>query len=110
MSRRRTAAIVAGIALTLAVATGLYRVASAPPEPMKTEDFARYTRQAASLARETALLAEQVRSGRVTGHFARTHRQKLQEAVEDQAKELETPVPAPLAESGERARSLTTAL
>ena len=108
--RRRTAAIVAGIVLSLAAATGLYRVAAAPPEPMKTEDFARYTRHVASLARETALLAEQLRARRITGHFARAHRQKLQEEVEDQAEEFATPVPPQLAEAGERARALTTAL
>jgi hypothetical protein len=108
--RRRSAAIVAGIVLTLATASGLYRVAAAPPEPMKTEDFARYTRHVASLARETALLADQLRRNRVTGHFARAHRQKLQQEAEDQAEKLDTPVPPQLAEAGERARSLTTAL
>jgi hypothetical protein len=101
---------VAGIVLTLAAATGLYRVAAAPPEPMTTEEFARYTRHVASLARETALLADQLRARRVTGNFARAHRQKLQEEVEDQAKEFAAPVPLQLAEAGERARALTTAL
>lgn len=108
--RRRIAAIVAGIVLTLAAATGLYRVAAAPPEPMKTEEFARYTRHVASLARETALLANQLRSNRVPGNFARAHRQKLQEEVEDQAETLDTPLPPQLAEAGERARALNTAL
>ena len=108
--RRRIAAIVAGIVLTLAAATGLYRVAAAPPEPMKTEEFARYTRHVASLARETALLADQLRARRVPGKFARAHRQKLQEEVEDQAKTLATPAPPELADAGEHARSITAAL
>jgi hypothetical protein len=108
--RRRIAAIVAGIVLIVAAAAGLYRVAASPPEPMKADDFARYVRQVASLARETALLADLVRRDRVTGHFARTHRQKLEKEIEAVVEKLKAPVPPQLAEAGDRARSLTATL
>jgi hypothetical protein len=108
--RRRIAAIVAGIVLIVAAALSLYRVAAARPEPMRPEDFGRDVRLVASLARETALLADLARRDRVTGHFARTHRQKLEKEVEAQADKLKAPVPVSLAEAGEQARSLTARL
>jgi hypothetical protein len=108
--RRRIAAIVAGIVLIVAAVVGLYRVAASPPEPMKTEDFGRHVRQVTSLAHETALLADLVRRERVTGHLARTQRQKLEKEVEAQSEKLKAPVPPSLAEAGEQARSLTARL
>lgn len=108
--RRRIAAIVGGIVLVAAAVVVLYRVAASPPEPMKEEEFGRYVRQVASLARETALLADLTSRDRVTAHFASTHRQKLEEELEAQSEKLKAPVPPSLADAGEQARSLTARL
>jgi hypothetical protein len=77
---------------------------------MKPEDFARVVRQVASLARETAFLCARIEDDRVTGPFARTHRDKLEEELRDQAKELEEDVPPALEDAGGEARSLTAEL
>jgi hypothetical protein len=108
--RRRTAAIVAGIVLIAGALVGLYRAAASAPEPVKVEEFGRNVRHVASLAREAALLADLVHGNRVTGNFARTHRQKLEREVDDEVEKLKAPVPQQLDEAGERARALTSTL
>jgi hypothetical protein len=77
---------------------------------MKPEDFARAVRQVASLARETAFLCARIEEDRVTGPFARTHRDKLEEELRDQAQELQDDLPPALESAGGEARKLAAEL
>jgi hypothetical protein len=88
----------------------LYGIASEPPGPMKEEEFARAVRQVASLARETAFLCARIEDDQLTGPFARTHREKLEEEVRDQAEALQAAVPPALEAAAVEARELTANL
>jgi hypothetical protein len=77
---------------------------------MEAEEFGRIVRQVSSLARETALLCDEIRGDRLTGGFARTHRGKLEEELGNQAGKLQDAVPPPLADAAERARDLAAQL
>jgi hypothetical protein len=100
------------VALVLAALGGahLYGIASEPPGPMKEEEFARAVRQVASLARETAFLCARIEEDQLTGPFARTHREKLEEEVRDQAEALQGTAPPALEAAAAEARELTEKL
>jgi hypothetical protein len=107
---RRIAALVVALAIAVALAAFAYKVASEPPGPMQPEDFARSVRQLASLARETAFLCEQIQEDRLTAPFARTHREKLEGAVRDEAEQLGDAAPPGLADAASQARELAAQL
>jgi hypothetical protein len=107
---RRIAVVAVALILALAAGSLLFHVAAAPPAPMKAEEFARILRQVASLARETALLCEQIRDDRVTAAFARTHRERLEDELREQAEKLDGAVPPGLAQAAPFARELAAEL
>jgi hypothetical protein len=107
---RRIAAACAALFLALVAGVWLFRVASEPPGPVKREEFARVLRQVASLARETAVLCDQIAQNRLTGPFARTHREKLDEDLRDQAHALEASAPPDLEQAAAAARELAADL
>ena len=91
-AQRRT--VVLGVVGAVAVALGAgvaWTVASKEPEPRGAKDLGRAARQLGSLARETALLADNVNGRRVTARYADTQRGKLSEAVHEQGESLEAP-------------------
>jgi hypothetical protein len=106
----RIAAVIAAIILAIAGAAELYKVAAEPPGPMKPEDFARAVRQVTALARETAFLCARIEDDSVTGPFASTHREKLEEELRDQVEALAGPVPPALADAASQARALAADL
>jgi hypothetical protein len=106
----RIAGFAVAVLLALAAGALLFKVASRPPGPMEAEEFERIVRQVSSLARETALLCEQIREDRLTDGFARTHRGKLEEELGNQAGKLQDAVSPPLAGAAERARGLAAQL
>lgn len=91
-AKRRT--VVLGIAGAAALALGAgvaWSVASKEPQPRDAKDLGRAVRQLASLARETALLADNVDARRVTARYADTQREKLSDAVHEQGESLQAP-------------------
>jgi hypothetical protein len=78
----------------VAVACGgtlAWRVAAEAPGPEDARTLARSSRQLASLARDTASLADNVLGSRVTKNYARAHREKLAEEAKEQGQALEAP-------------------
>jgi hypothetical protein len=106
----RIALIAIACLLVAGAAAGLYAVASRPPEPMDARELGRITRQLASLARETAVLSGAILEDRVTGAYARTHREKIEEELGDQAAMLQAPLAPAVRAAGEKARTLAGAL
>ena len=107
---RRAVLFGAAAVTTLAAAFGLYRLASAPPEPMDERALGRSTRQVASLAADTALLAELVAAGKATGPFFRAHRGKLEEALVDETRKLDDALPPARKREGMAVRDLAAEL
>jgi hypothetical protein len=64
----------------------------------------------ASLARETAITADAILHSRVTAAYAKTHREKLEKAVGDEAERLDTSFEHGLRPDAEQVRELTARL
>jgi hypothetical protein len=103
---------VIGVVLCLAAALAgvLIFDASAKPKPLSGDELARAVHAMASIARETALFAEQLEDDRLSHAFAKAHRDKLAEILDDERDKLEATLPSSLAGSGERARALGSEL
>jgi hypothetical protein len=101
-------AAVAGLLVVGLIALfGAWKVASRAPEPEDARALARVTRQVASLARETAVTANAILKNRVTQSYAKTHREKLEQEVADQAEKLEASFEPQLAGDAGEVRALT---
>jgi hypothetical protein len=112
-SRFKGMRIASGIVAALVGVVGLAclgHIAAQPPAPIGGDDFARAVRSAASNARETAMLCAAIEKGRLSGPYARTHREKLHEDLADETKPLKDYAPPRLAADADRARSLVAEL
>ena len=110
MNNADIAAICGGAVVAAIGLFGAWKVASRPPEPQDARELARVSRQVASLARETALAANAILHSRVTLAYATTHREKLEEAVGEEAGKLEASFAPALRHDAEEARELTARL
>jgi hypothetical protein len=70
------------------------------------EDLKRVVGTLSSLAQESAFLVEELQKSDLTHAYAKIHREKLAEEVDDAAKKLRGDIAAPLASRAERARAL----
>jgi hypothetical protein len=104
-------AAIAGLVVVGIIALfGAWKVASRAPEPEDARALARVTRQVASLARETAVTANAILRNRVTQSYAKTHRDKLEQELADQAEKLEASFEPRLSRDADEVRALTAKL
>jgi hypothetical protein len=92
------------------VVAALLRFEAAAPQPMSRDELIRVVRAVASIARETVLFSEQLEDERLSAAFAKIHREKLAEILDEERDKLETTMPAPLVSSGDNARALAAEL
>jgi chromosome segregation ATPase len=63
-------------------------------DDLSADDFSRIVRSLSSIASETTLFLDQLEQGQLTNAYAKTHREKLKDELDDARHKLDKPSPA----------------